>query len=78
MVKSSHGVKRCVNVRCQNRVSKGTNQRCGLHSSASIFVYSASITELGLKHSAQLPECPGIFAVYVTCNPALRIYSIQF
>ena len=33
---------------CQNRVSKGTNQRYGLHSSASISVHSASVTVLGL------------------------------
>ena len=33
---------------CQNRVSKGTNQRYGLYSSASSSVNSASITMLGL------------------------------
>ena len=33
---------------CQNRVSKGTNQHYGLHSSASISVRSASVTVLGL------------------------------
>ena len=33
---------------CQNRVSKGTGRRYGLHSSASSSVYSASVTELGL------------------------------
>ena len=33
---------------CQNRVSKETGQRYGLHSSASNFVHSASVTELGL------------------------------
>ena len=33
---------------CQNRVSKGTGQRYGLHSSASSFVHSVSVTELGL------------------------------
>ena len=33
---------------CQNRVSKGTNQRYKLHSSASISVHSTSVTVLGL------------------------------
>ena len=33
---------------CQNRVSKGTNRRYGLHSSASISVHSALVTVLGL------------------------------
>ena len=33
---------------CQNRVSKGNNQRYGLHSSAIISVHSASVTVLGL------------------------------
>ena len=33
---------------CQNRVSKGTNQCYGLHSSASSSVHSASVTVLGL------------------------------
>ena len=32
----------------QNRVSKGTNQRYGLHSHANISAYSASVTVLGL------------------------------
>ena len=33
---------------CQNRVSKGTNQHYGLHSSASSSVHSAFVTVLGL------------------------------
>ena len=33
---------------CQNRVSKGTNQRYGLHVSASISVHCASVMVLGL------------------------------
>ena len=33
---------------CQNRVSKGTNQRYGLHVSAIISVHSASVMVLGL------------------------------
>ena len=33
---------------CQNRVSKGTNQRYGLHVSACISVHSGSVTVLGL------------------------------
>ena len=33
---------------CQNRVSKGTNQRYGLHVSACISVHSASVMVLGL------------------------------
>ena len=33
---------------CQNQVSKGTNQRYWLHSSANISVHSASVTVLGL------------------------------
>ena len=33
---------------CQNRVSKSTNQRYGLHSRANISAHSASITVLGL------------------------------
>ena len=56
---------------CQNRVSKGTNQRYGLHSSASTSVHSASVTVLGLlekkkkkkkkkKHSVQ----NGVLAVF--------------
>ena len=52
---------------CQNRASEGTNQRYGLHSSASIFVHSASVTVLGLlkkkkkkKHSVE----NGVLAVF--------------
>ena len=33
---------------CQNQVSKGTNQRYGLHVSACISVHNASVTVLGL------------------------------
>ena len=33
---------------CKNGVSKGTNQRYGLHNRASISVHSTSVTELGL------------------------------
>ena len=52
----------CMALCCQNRVSKGTNQHDGLHSSASTSVHSASVTMLGLpekkkkekkKHSVQ-------------------------
>ena len=38
----------CMALCCQNRVSKGTNQRYGLHSSASSSVHSASVILLGL------------------------------
>ena len=52
---------------CQNRVSKGTNQRFGLHSSASNSVYSASVTVLGLlkmkKKKKELVQ-NGIFAIF--------------
>ena len=47
---------------CQNRVSKGTNQHYGLHSSASISALSALVMVLGLlkkKHSVE----NGILAV---------------
>ena len=43
MPKNSHMV-----LCCQNRVCKGTNQRYGLHSHASISVHSASVTEVDL------------------------------
>ena len=39
---------------CQNRVSKGTNQRYGLYSSASSSVHSVSITVLGLLEKKKL------------------------
>ena len=49
---------------CQNRVSKGTNRRDGLHSSASVSVHSTLVMELGLlkkkKHSVQ----NGVLAVF--------------
>ena len=38
----------CMALCCQNRVSKGTGRHYGLHSSASSFVHSVSVTELGL------------------------------
>ena len=41
---------------CQNRVSKGTNQRYGLHSSASISVHSPSVTVLGLLKKGEEEE----------------------
>ena len=43
MAKNSH-----IALCCQNRVSKGTGRCYGLHSSASSYVHSASVTELGL------------------------------
>ena len=50
---------------CQNRVSKGTNQHYGLHSSASSSVYSVSVTVLGLlKEKKELLVQNGIFAVF--------------
>ena len=41
---------------CQNRVPKGTNQRYGLHSSASISGHSASVTVLGLLKKGEEGE----------------------
>ena len=41
---------------CQNWVSKSTNQRYGLHSSASISGHSASVTVLGLKKEEEEEE----------------------
>ena len=56
---------------CQNRVSKGTNQRYGLHVSASISVHSASVTVLGLlkKRKKELVQNT-VFAVFrlATCT----------
>ena len=41
---------------CQNRVSKGTVQRCELHSGASISGHSASVTVLGLLKKEEEEE----------------------
>ena len=41
---------------CQNRVSKGTNQRYGLHSRANISVHSALVTVLGLLKKEEEEE----------------------
>ena len=43
MVKNSH-----MALCCQKRMSKGTNQRYGLHNSACILAHSALVTILGL------------------------------
>ena len=49
---------------CQNQVSKGTNQRYGLHVSACISVHSASVMVLGLlKKNKELVQ-NGVFAVF--------------
>ena len=49
----------------QNQVFKGTNQRYGLYSRASISVHSASITKLGLlKKKKELVKKTGICAVF--------------
>ena len=65
MAKNSH-----MALCCQNRESKGTGRRYGLHSSASSSVHSASVTVLGLlkkkkkkkkkKHSVQ----NGVLAIF--------------
>ena len=67
MPKNSHMV-----LCCQNRVCKGTNQRYGLHSHASISVHSASVTVLGLLKKKEEEEEEkkkelvqnGVFAVF--------------
>ena len=41
---------------CQNRVSKGTCQHYGLHSSASSSVHSTSVTVLGLLKKEEEEE----------------------
>ena len=41
---------------CQNPVSKNTNQRYGLHSTANRPVHYASITVLGLLHEEEEEE----------------------
>ena len=51
---------------CQNRVSKGTNQHYGLHSSASSSVRSAFVTVLCLLKKKKKKELVqnGVFAVF--------------
>ena len=51
---------------CQNQVSKGTNQRYGLYSSASSSVHSVSITVLGLLKKKKKKELVqnDVFAVF--------------
>ena len=49
---------------CQNQVSKGTNQRYGLHVSACISVHSASVMVLGLLKKKKELVQNGVFAVF--------------
>ena len=52
----------CMALCCQNWVSKGTNQRYGLHYSACISVHSALVMVLGLlkkKKNLELVNCRG-------------------
>ena len=55
----------CMALCCQNRVSKGTNQRYGLHSRASISVYSASIMELGLQEKKKKKKKQSVQMVFL-------------
>ena len=65
MVKNS-----CMALCCQNRMSKGTSQRYGLHSSASISAHSAFVTVLGLLKKKEEKEKKkesvqnGVFAIF--------------
>ena len=57
---------------CQNRVSKGTNQRYELHSGASISVHSALVSVLGL-----LKKKKGIWTLTVDADADVDSGHVQ-